>query len=167
MTVEELAGMVIEACEQEVEHMLTDAFAHGLYGIPPSTQDVDVVLSLAGADPIQRVARRLAAIVEFEPQIQFDTLTRGKRQVGQTFTNPPFKVELFELFGDPFVQAQFQRKRWLFSTQIQRHAWLPTPEDVLVQGPETLDMEYVGRWCASHGTTGRLQAALGGIPPLD
>ena len=126
--------MVIEACEQEqVEHMVTGAFAHGLYCIPPSTQDVDVVLSLAGADPIQRVARRLAAIVEFEPQIQFDTLTRGKRQVGQTFTNPPFKVELFELFGDPFVQAQFQRKRWLFSTQIQRRAWLPTPEDVVVQ----------------------------------
>ena len=113
--------------------MLTDAFAHGLYCIPPSTQDVDVVLSLAGADPIQRVARRLAAIVEFEPQIQFDTLTRGKRQVGQTFTNPPFKVELFELFDDPFVQGQFQRTRRLFSTQIQRRAWLPTPEDVVVQ----------------------------------
>lgn len=37
MTVEELAASVLEACEQEkVEHMLTGAFAHGLYGIPRS-----------------------------------------------------------------------------------------------------------------------------------
>ncbi len=28
--------------------MLTGAFAHGLYGIPRSTKDVDVVLSQAG-----------------------------------------------------------------------------------------------------------------------
>jgi len=70
MTVEQLAAMVIDACEQEqVEHMLTGAFAHGLYGIPRSTKDVDVVLSLAGADPIQRVAHRLSRTVEFEPTI--------------------------------------------------------------------------------------------------
>ena len=31
MTVEQLAAMVIDACEAEqVEHMLTGAFAHGL-----------------------------------------------------------------------------------------------------------------------------------------
>jgi hypothetical protein len=111
MTVEELAAMVIDACEQEqVEHMLTGAFAHGLYGIPRSTMDEEVVLSLAGANPIQRVARRLAATVEFEPQIQFDTLTWGKRQVGQSFTNPPFKVELFELFDERFCPIAVSEK---------------------------------------------------------
>lgn len=188
MTVEQLAGMVIEACELErVEHMLTGAFAHGLYGIPRSTKDVDVVLSLAGADPIGRVARRLSDKVRFEPQIQFDTLTWGRRQVGQSLANPPFKVELFELFDDPFVQSQFTRRRRMFSAQIQRDAWLPTPEDVVVQklrwgrnkdlddardvlavqGPETLDMEYINHWCAQHGTLDRLKAALDGIPPLD
>jgi hypothetical protein len=188
MTVEKLAAMVLDACEQEqVEHMLTGAFAHGLYGIPRSTKDVDVVLSLVGDDPIKRVVRRLSDVVEFEPQIQFDTLTWGRRQVGQSFSNPPFKVELFELFDDPFVQSQFHRKRRLFSAQLQRETWLPTPEDVVVQklrwgrnkdlddardvlavqGPETLDMEYIERWCAEHGTLERLQAALDGIPPLD
>jgi hypothetical protein len=188
MTVEKLAAIVLDACEQEqVEHMLTGAFAHGLYGIPRSTKDVDVVLSLVGDDPIRRVAKRLSEVVEFEPQVQFDTLTWGKRQVGQSFGNPPFKVELFELFDDPFVQSQFHRKRRMFSVQLQRDAWLPTPEDVVVQklrwgrnkdlddardvlavqGPETLDMTYVQRWCSAHGTLDRLQAALDGIPPLD
>jgi len=188
MTVEQLAAMVIAACEQEgVEHMLTGAFAHGLYGIPRSTKDVDVVLSLIGANPFQRVTQRLSEIVEFEQQIQFDTLTWGKRQVGQSISNPPFKVELFELFDDPFVQAQFQRKRKMFSVQLQRDAWLPTPEDVVVQklrwgrnkdlddardvlavqGPETLDMTYIRNWCGIHGTLERLETALDGIPPLD
>jgi hypothetical protein len=45
MTIEQLAAVVLDACEQEgVEHMLTGAFAHGLYGIPRSTKDIDVVL---------------------------------------------------------------------------------------------------------------------------
>ena len=167
--------------------MLTGAFAHGLYGIPRSTKDVDVVLSLAGADPIQRVVRRLEGVVLFEPQVQFDTLTWGKRLVGESTGEPPFKVELFELFADPFVQSQFRRKRRLVSAQIQREAWLPTPEDVIVQklrwgrgkdlddardilavqGPATLDMPYIEHWCAAHGTLPRLREALAGIPPLD
>ena len=47
MTIEHLAAVVLDACEKEgVDHMLTGAFAHGLYGIPRSTKDVDVVLSL-------------------------------------------------------------------------------------------------------------------------
>ena len=32
---------------------------------------------------------------------------------------------------------------------------------------ETLDMEYIERWCAMHGTLDRLKTALDGIPPLD
>ena len=188
MTIEQLAATVLAACEQEnVEHMLTGAFAHGLYGIPRSTKDVDVVLSLATGDPVSRVVRRLEGVVVFEAQVQFDTLTWGKRLVGESTGTPPFKVELFELFDDAFVQAQFRRRRRMFSAQIQRETWLPTPEDVIVQklrwgrskdlddardvlavqGPETLDMAYIGNWCAIHGTLPRLNEALAGIPPLD
>jgi len=96
-------------------------------------------------------------------------------------------VELFELFDDPFVRAQFERRRCHVSAQINRSTWLPTPEDVIVQklrwgrvkdledardvlavqGPESLDMAYVERWCEAHGTLDRLHAALAEIPPLD
>lgn len=187
MTVEALAAAVVAACEAEgVEHMITGAFAYSLYGIPRSTKDVDVVLSLADGEPIRRVVARLDSLVEFEPQVQFDTLTWGKRQVGTTRGSPPFKVELFELFDDPFVQEQFARKRRLFSPQLGCATWLPTPEDVIVQklrwgrskdlddardvlavqGPETLAIAYIQAWCARHGTTARLEAALAGIPPM-
>ncbi len=187
MTVEELAAAVVDACAvKAVEHMVTGAFATSVYGIPRSTKDVDVVLSLKSGDAIGRVAAELEAVVEFDPQVQFDTLTWGRRLVGVTRTSPPLKVELFELFDDPFVLSQFARKKQLFSKKINRSTWLPTPEDVVVQklrwgrskdlddardvlavqGPETLDMAYIEQWCAQHGTTERLKTALAGIPPM-
>jgi len=188
MTVEDLAASVIDACDAEgIEHMVTGAFAFSMYGIPRSTKDVDVVLNMVGPDPIMRVASRLDATVEFDRQTQFDTLTWGKRLVGTVRTGPPFKVELFELFEDPFVQEQFQRKRRVFYEGIQRTTWLPTAEDVVVQklrwgrnkdlddardvlavqGTGSLDMAYIGKWCAALGTTSRLHAALEEISSLD
>jgi hypothetical protein len=83
MNVEELAALVIDACEAEgIEHMVTGAFATGFYGIPRSTKDVDVVLSLAGGSAIECMMARLDPHVAFDPRIQFDTLTWGRRQVG-------------------------------------------------------------------------------------
>jgi len=187
MTVEELASVVLEACDQEgAEHMLTGAFATSLYGIPRSTKDVDVVLDIKVGDVTGRVATRLARLVEFDRQVRFDTLTWGKRIVGVVRHGEPFKVELFELFDDPFVLSQFRRKRQLHSRQLGRVVWIPTPEDVIVQklrwgrskdlddardvlavqGIEVLDMAYIESWCATHHTTDRLRAALAEIPPL-
>ena len=166
--------------------MVTGAFASSMYGIPRSTKDVDVVLDIKNRDPISQVVTRLATLVQFDAQVQFDTLTWGKRMVGTAKQSPPFKVELFELFDDPFVIEQFARKRRIFSPQLARHTWLPTPEDVVVQklrwgrnkdlddardilavqGVESLDMTYVEQWCERHKTTSRLKAAVAAIPPL-
>jgi hypothetical protein len=44
---------------------------------------------------------------------------------------------------------------------------LDDARDVLVvQGPETLDMNYIERWCETHGTTQRLKDTLESLPPL-
>lgn len=187
MNIESLAAAVLDACEAaSVTHMLTGAFATSVYGIPRSTKDVDVVLGVTGGDAFEKVTAKLDLIVQFDPQIQFDTLTWGRSLVGTARTPPPFKVELFELFDDPFVQQQFQRRRKLYSAQIQRETWLPTPEDVVVQKlrwgrskdlddardviavqtPEALDMTYIEDWCGLHGTKERLLKVLGEIPPL-
>ncbi|MBM3879045.1 MAG: hypothetical protein FJ387_04910 [Verrucomicrobia bacterium] len=187
MTVEELAAAVLDACDTEgVDHLITGAFAVSAFGIPRATKDVDILLSVTTGDPIARVVRRLEPIVEFDRQAQFDTLTWSKRLVGTARGSPPFKVELFELFSDPFVLSLFSRRRKAFSDQLGRTTWLPTPEDVIVQklrwgrnkdlddardvlavqGPETLDMACIEKWCTQHGTTDRLRAALASIPPM-
>jgi hypothetical protein len=79
MKVEELAAIVVTACEAEkVDHMVTGAFAVGFYGIPRSTKDVDLVIGVEiGSDAIERIISRLDPDVEFGTQVQFDTLTWG------------------------------------------------------------------------------------------
>ena len=101
MTVEQLAAAVISACEQAgVEHMLTGAFATSIYGVPRSTSDVDVVVDAADGEPTQRVVAELMPVVVFDPQVQFDTLTWGRRRVGMTRTDPPLVVECWERLPD-------------------------------------------------------------------
>jgi len=188
MKLEELALLVIEAAEAEnIEFMTVGAIAAGAYGVPRSTRDVDLLISVQVPGNIARLIRRLSSCVTFDPQVTFDTLTWGARHVGVSSGTPPFKVELFETFDDPFVVSEFARRRRVFVPILQRETWLPAPEDVVVQklrwgrnkdlddardvlavqGPETLDMAYIEDWCARHGTLTRLREALEGIPPLD
>lgn len=187
MTLETLAIKVVEATEAAgVDFMVVGAIAAGAYGVPRSTKDVDLLVAVNVTGGVAAVIKSLAPLVEFDPQVVFDTLTWGRRQVGQSRSTPPFKVELFEVFEDAFVQEEFRRRQQVFVPMLGRSTWLPTPEDVIVQklrwgrskdlddardvlavqGPETLDMAYVTAWCARHGTAARLEAALAGIPPM-
>lgn len=188
MTTEELALLVIEACEaEEVAHMLTGALATNFYGVPRSTKDVDMVIDVSGGDPLGRVARRLGKQMDFADQVEFDTLTWGQRLVGTSRTGSPLKVELFALFDDAFVTTQFERRVKVPMGDPPHAAWLPTPEDLVVQkirwgrakdlddaravlavqGLENLDLKYVTRWCEEHGTLERLERALGEIRRLE
>jgi len=187
MTVEELAIKVIDACKAEnTEHMLTGAFAFNYYAIPRSTKDVAIVVDVTVSGKIGRLIARLEPEIEFRGQVQFDTLTWGKRHIGKPSKNSTLEVELFELFDDPFVQSQFERRQRLTLPQISIETWIPTPEDIVVQklrwgrmkdledardvlateGIDTLDMPYIENWCAIHKTTARLTATLARIPEL-
>lgn len=187
MTLEALAIKVIEAAEAaKVDFMAVGAIAAGAYGVPRSTRDVDVLIAMNVEGGVQSIIKHLEPFVAFDPQVVFDTLTWGRRHVGQCRSERPFKVELFELFDDPFVQSEFSRRQQIFVPMLGRSTWLPTPEDVVVQklrwgrnkdlddardvlavqGPETLDMTYIEKWCAQHGTSERLRSVLASIPPL-
>lgn len=187
MKLEELAVKVIAAAEAAgAEFLAVGAIAAGAYGVPRSTRDVDLLVGISVGGGINGVIAKLLADVEFDSQVVFNTLTWGRRHVGRSRYDPPFKVELFEVFDDPFVHSEFSRRRQIYVPMLARTTWLPTPEDVVVQklrwgrnkdlddardvlavqGPETLDMAYIENWCDKHGTTPRLRDALAGIPPL-
>jgi hypothetical protein len=187
VTLEELAVKVVEAAEVTgVPFMAVGAIAAGAYGVPRSTRDVDLLVAVNVGGGVDAVINQLGPWVEFDPQVVFDTITWGRRHIGRTRAAPPFKVELFEMFDDPFVQQEFSRRRQVHVPLLNCKTWLPTPEDVIVQklrwgrgkdiddardvlavqGSETLDMPYIENWCAQHGTTARLRAALDSIPPL-
>lgn len=185
MKILELARLSINACEVEnIDYMLTGAFATSCYGVPRSTKDVDLVISVHASHQIEGVISRLDDVVVFSNQVQFDTITWGKRHVACTRTSPYLKVELFELFDDPFVKKQFERRVKMVVPQLEIDAYLPTPEDVIVQklrwarskdltdaidvlavqGPAHLDMNYIQHWCGEHGCSERLEDALAKIP---
>lgn len=187
MTIEQIAVAVIKACESiGVDHMVTGAFAYNYYGIPRSTKDFDIVVDVRGSHAMTKIICQLEGVVEFGDQVQFDTLTWGRRHMGRAKQGPTFQVELFELFDDAFVTEQFRRRVQLRSAQLQYDTWLPTAEDMVVQkirwgrskdlddardvlavqDPATLDMAYVRKWCDIHGTTPRLDDILASLPPL-
>jgi len=187
ITVEHLANLAISACEASAApYMLTGALAYNYYAIPRSTKDVDIVVNITQPGTMLRIISLLGPQIVFSPQVQFDTITWGKRHIGRPPANTGLSVELFELFADPFVSAQFERRKRFFSNALDREVWLPTPEDIVtqkirwgrskdlddardvlaVQGPETLDMTYIESWCATHGTTERLTSILESLPTL-
>ena len=173
MNVNPTAAAVIDACETiGADHMVTGAFAFNCYGIPRSTKDFDLGVDVSKTS-ISPLIRHLDGAVEFGQQVQFDTLTWGRRHIGQSKLEPGFVVELFELFDDRFVMESFRRRQRLHSVQLDRDIWLPTAEDVIVQklrwgrpkdledardvtavqGPENLDTTYIESWSAEHGSS--------------
>ncbi len=187
ITVEYLANLAISACEElDAHYMLTGALAYNYYAIPRSTKDVDLVVNLTEPGTMSKIIHALEPAIIFSPQVQFDTITWGRRHIGRPPEDSGLSVELFELFEDPFVAVQFERRKRFFSKALEREVWLPTAEDIVtqkirwgrskdlddardvlaVQGPETLDMTYIRNWCSIHNTTGRLETILASLPPL-
>jgi hypothetical protein len=59
--------------------MLTDASAYNSYAIPCSTKDVDIMVSLSSYDVMAKIICLMKPKIIFILQVQFDTITRGKR----------------------------------------------------------------------------------------
>jgi hypothetical protein len=58
--------------------MLVGAMAAGTYGVPRSTRDVDVLMSIEFPAHVTSLIQRLSLFVAFDPQVTFDTLTWGR-----------------------------------------------------------------------------------------
>ena len=185
MTIEELAKSAIDLCESlDVEYMVTGALAFNFYGIPRATKDVDLVIDVSNPSAISSIIKGLEPAISFGGQVQFDTITWGKRYIGRPVGTTALSIELFELFDDPFVMSQFKRRVQIPSAQLTRKMHIPTAEDVVVQklrwarskdlqdardvlavqDPARLDMAYVEKWCAEHATIERLKDILESLP---
>lgn len=151
MTLVQLAGEVFGKAEAlGIPHMGVGAIAAGVYGIPRATKDIDLLVSVDVLDDLPRLMAALDELATFD------------------------------------VRSEFSRRSRKFVAILNRPIWLPTAEDVVVQklrwgrpkdledardvlavqGTETLDMPYIRRWCAEHGTETRLDDILASIPPM-
>lgn len=176
MTGTEACGKLLDAMEAAgVEYMVTGAFASNAYGIPRSTKDADFVVDHFTPE-LNKVLDRLGPGIVLQEQMSFETITGSWRQILDV-PGTSFVIELFQLGDDPFMQERFRRRVRVGSPDWNRLVWMPTAEDVVIQklrwGREkdltdardvlavqgdALDFVHLERWCAEHGTVGRLAA---------
>jgi hypothetical protein len=183
MTPEEGVLALLETVEAAgVEYVIVGALAYGAWGIPRSTNDADFVVACAGPE-LDAVLRKLPSSFSIDPQARMELFTGTLRWV-LNLEGTPFEIEVFLLGTDPHHAAIFARKRREHIQMIDREAWIPTAEDLVIQKlrwarrkdlddaqnilavqGEAIDYAHIETWCARHGTLARLAEVQAGIPP--
>ena len=156
--------------------MLVGSFSSNFYGIPRSTQDVDLVVEVTPDRPITRLTSYLDEDIHLQPQQSFELFTATTKHE-LTVVDSAFRVELFHLSDDEYDQQRFTRRSQveLFGVPV----WLPTAEDVIVTKLrwlrrkdeddirnilavriDQLDWEYMRSWCERHQTTHDLEKLI-------
>jgi hypothetical protein len=154
-----------------IPYMLVGSYSSNYYGRPRSTHDADFVVEISD-EQISKLRTGLSPELQMDTQMSFETVTMHMRYV-IVHPKSAFKIEVFLLADDVYHQERFRRRR-----QVEfegRLAWLPTPEDVVVQkvywGQTArrakdiedvqqvlsvqrgkLDLVYIRHWCDQQGT---------------
>lgn len=160
-------------------YMVTGSYATNVFGLPRSTKDADLIVE-AEASRIHEVLDRLAPPLRPDPQMLFETVTSSKRWIVR-LDRSPFVIEIFLLNNHAFDRSRFtRRRRELVLPKVS--AWLPTPEDVIVQKlrwvalarrakdfedacnvlavqGSALDWDYIEKWCGELGAAEVLEEA--------
>ena len=173
---------VLEAGEAPLDYMMVGAMAVARWGLPRSTTDADFVLSAPGP-VVDQLLARLPAEFRVEEQARMELFTGTMRWVVDV-QGTAFKVEIFLQGQDAHHQAEFARRCRQRIPILNREAWIPTAEDLIIQKlrwarlkdlqdidsilrvqSSALDFPYIEKWCALHGTQGRLDELRRAIPP--
>lgn len=185
MNSDELTAAVVDALEAlKIDYMLVGAYSSNAYEIVRSTHDADFVVVLQPGQ-LRDLADRLGSEFSLDRQIQMEGITGSFRNL---ITHLPshFGIELFRLnTKDEHHEERFRRRCRRPIEEIQREAWIPSVEDVVIQklrwqrrkdlddvvnvlsvsGP-IIDWQYVRSWTSKHGTDSLLDELLKEIPPL-
>lgn len=152
--------------QMTIPYMLVGSYSSNYYGRPRSTRDADFVIVVSD-EQISKLRIGLLPDFHLDAQMSFETVTMHTRYV-ITHHETAFKIELFLLTADAYSQERFKRRRHVDFEG--RRAWLPTPEDVIVQKVlwgktarrskdiedvqqvlglqrENLDLTYIRHWC--------------------
>jgi hypothetical protein len=178
MTSESAVQAIIEGCtELGIPFMIVGSLSSNFYGIARSTQDADFVVALTSGELLALVGR-LGPMFKLDPQPSLESVTMTTRYVLKV-ADLDYSIEFFLLSEDPHDQERFRRRVEVMV--LDRRAWLPTAEDVIVtklnwyhidrrgkdlddvrgilavQG-DRLDWAYLEAWCDRHGSREHLES---------
>lgn len=191
MTGFEATAKVIQVLESlKIPYMLVGGHSSMAYGIPRTTKDADIVLSVEPSS-LQTLATTLGDAFTLDSQGSFEMVT-GTLRHHLRVQATGFEIELFQLSSDPHDLARFERRLPIVLGHLNDiTARIPTAEDVIitktrwyaaakrgkdfddirdviaVQGDDALDWDYIHHWTAEHGTRALLDEIRASIPPLD
>ena len=186
MTAEEIVLAVAAALERVgIPYMAVGALAGVYYGINRATDDADFVIQV---DELDLSTLRQALGPEFivDPQVRFESITLGTHYV-VSHPDSDFDIDLFLLRNDEHGHLSFSRRQRIAFDRGE--TYICTPEDfvitklqwartglrgkdiedarsVLAVQQRKLDLPYIRRWCAQHGTHELLEKTLQSIPPF-
>jgi len=184
MEIEDLMLVVVDAIrEAGVPFLLVGSFSSNYFGVPRSTEDVDLVVEL-DSHSVRDITRLLDARFKLQPQIAFESVTGTVRHIIDV-VGTPFKVELFRLSDDLHDRERFSRR--VTVPWQGREVSLPTAEDVIITKLRwlatlrrtkdhgdilnvmaaqrtRLDWQYLERWCDQHDTRALLDEIRASVP---
>ena len=146
----------IDALEQaDIPYAVTGSWASTTYGMPRTTHDLDVIVSIA----VEQVATLAAA---FPPPIYADAeWMREAVGLGEFFNiiDPALgiKIDFWPLKDDAYSREQFARRRPV--SLFGRSVWMLAPEDVILakllwhkmSASDVQMRDIVGVWKAQEG----------------
>ena len=182
MTPQEIVLATLDAVEKTgFDYVIVGALAANAYSFARATKDADFVLGV-GMSGIKSLAPHLPPNFAIDPQPRMELLTGTHRWVIE-IPGADFYVEIFHLGDDPHHREEFARRRKMMLPSIAREAWIPAPEDLVIQKlrwgrnkdlddarnilsvqARVLDFAYIEKWCAMHGTRERLEEIRRSIP---
>jgi len=185
MNSEQATAQVVGLLEEiGIQYMLVGAISSNAYGIARATNDADIVAAFDAAGLAQLV-RRLGPEFRLDRQMQIETITGSVRNV-LTFVPTSFDIELFRLNADEHHQQRFARRRRQWISELQRDAWIPTAEDVVIQklrwarrkdlddvqnviavSGHRFDWDYINEWTTKHGNRELLNEIRASIPDTE
>lgn len=175
MTGEQATAHVLAKLEElNIDYMLVGALSSNAYGIARSTKDADIVVAFQETEIVE-FCKSLGDEFVLDRQMMLEGFTGSVRNVVQHSASG-FDIELFRLNDDPHHQERFSRRRREQIDELNREAWIPTAEDVVIQklrwarrkdlddivnvlivSSQSLDWAYIRHWTDQHGTTELLE----------
>ena len=172
----ELTAAAVDALEAlQIDYMLVGAYSSNAYGVARATHDADFVVVVQPGQ-LRALVVQLGPEYSLDRQIRMEGITGSKRNI---ITHNPthFDIELFRLnVQDEHHEERFRRRCRRRIEEIQRDAWIPTPEDVVIQklrwqrrkdlddvvnvlgvSSPGMDWDYLNSWTQKHGTHALLQ----------
>lgn len=132
MNSEQATSHVLELLEENgVDYMLVGAFSSNIYGVPRSTNDVDIVVAFGNIQVVE-FCGLLGDEFQLDRQMMLEGFTGSARNVVQHLPTG-FAIELFRLNDDPHHQERFARRRRHPISDLGRDVWVSTGEDVVIQ----------------------------------